>query len=148
MRPKPVVLVVIDGFGVAPSLDGNAVREARMPVLQRLIESYPAMTVQASGMAVGLNWGEMGNSEVGHLTIGAGRVFYQSLPRINVAIESGEFFKNAVLRAAIKHAREHKRTLHLMGLVSQGGVHSQLEHVYALLELCQREKFLNVVVHA
>jgi 2,3-bisphosphoglycerate-independent phosphoglycerate mutase len=147
-RPKPVILAILDGFGVAPSLDGNAVREARMPVMQGLIESYPAMTLQASGMAVGLSWGEMGNSEVGHLTIGAGRVFYQSLPRVNVAIESGEFFRNNALLDAIKHARSSNGTLHLMGLVSQGGVHSRQEHLYALLELCQREDFNRVAVHA
>jgi 2,3-bisphosphoglycerate-independent phosphoglycerate mutase len=119
-----------------------------MPVMQRLIESYPAMTLQASGMAVGLNWGEMGNSEVGHLTIGAGRVFYQSLPRVNLAIESGDFFKNGVILNAIAHAKKNKSALHLMGLVSQGGVHAQQEHVYALLELCRREKLTNVFIHA
>lgn len=147
-RPKPVILAVLDGFGVAPSLDGNAVREARMPVLRRLIESYPAMTLQASGMAVGLNWGEMGNSEVGHLTIGTGRVFYQSLPRVNVAIENGEFFTNAVFLKALAHVKARKGTLHLLGLVSQGGVHSQQEHLYAFLELCKRQKHSDVAIHA
>lgn len=119
-----------------------------MPVFDRLIESYPAMTLQASGMAVGLTWGEMGNSEVGHLTIGAGRVFYQSLPRVNVAIESGEFFENPVFVQAIEHVRAHKGTLHLLGLVSQGGVHSQQEHLYALLGMCARAKISDVAVHA
>ena len=147
-RTKPVILAVIDGFGVAPSIDGNAVREARMPVMQRLIESYPAMTVNASGMAVGLSWGEMGNSEVGHLTIGAGRVFYQSLPRLNVAIENGEFYQNAMLVKAAEHARKTGGTLHLMGLVSQGGVHAEQEHVYALLEFCNRQKISKVAIHA
>jgi 2,3-bisphosphoglycerate-independent phosphoglycerate mutase len=147
-RPKPVVLAVVDGFGIAPSLDGNAVREARMPVMRRLIESYPAMTLQASGMAVGLNWGEMGNSEVGHLTIGAGRVFYQSLPRLNVAIETEEFFQNRVLRDAVRHARANNGTLHLLGLVGEGGVHALQNHLYALLELCRREKLDRVAVHA
>ncbi|HWQ99341.1 MAG TPA: 2,3-bisphosphoglycerate-independent phosphoglycerate mutase [Candidatus Methylomirabilis sp.] len=147
-RPKPVILVVIDGFGVAPSIDGNAVREARMPVMQRLIESYPAMTVQSSGMAVGLSWGEMGNSEVGHITIGAGRVFYQSLPRVNVAIENGEFFNNPVFVKAAEHVRKSGGTLHLMGLVSQGGVHAQQEHLYALLDFCNRQKITNVAVQA
>lgn len=148
MRPKPVVLAVIDGFGVAPSLDGNAVREARLPVMQRLIESYPAMTIQASGMAAGLMWGEMGNSEVGHLTIGAGRVFYQSLPRVNVAIENGEFYQNPAFLKAAAHARKSGGTLHLMGLVSQGGVHSQQEHLYALLDFCKKQKLARVAVHA
>lgn len=146
--PKPVVLMVLDGFGVAPCVDGNAVCEAKMPVLKRLIESYPAMTVQASGMAVGLSWGEMGNSEVGHLTIGAGRVFYQSLPRINVSIENGEFFKNPVLLKACEHAKSNNGTLHLLGLVSEGGVHSRQEHCYALLELAKQQGVKEVVVHA
>ena len=148
MRPKPVVLVVIDGFGVAPSIDGNAVREARMPVMQRLIESYPAMTVNASGMAVGLSWGEMGNSEVGHITIGAGRVFYQSLPRVNVAIENGEFFQNLAFLKAAAHVKKSGGTLHLMGLVSQGGVHAQQEHLYALLTFCTQQKISNIAIHA
>jgi 2,3-bisphosphoglycerate-independent phosphoglycerate mutase len=148
MRPKPVILAVIDGLGIAPSLDGNAVREAHMPVMQRLIEAYPAMTVQSSGMAVGLSWGEMGNSEVGHITIGAGRVFYQSLPRVNVAIENGEFFTNPVFQKAITQVRESGGTLHLLGLVSQGGVHSQQEHLYAFLELAKRSKLKDVAVHA
>jgi 2,3-bisphosphoglycerate-independent phosphoglycerate mutase len=148
--------MILDGFGVAPSIDGNATREAKMPVMRRLVESYPAMTLQASGMAVGLSWGEMGNSEVGHLTIGAGRVFYQSLPRVNVAIEQGDFYKNPAFLKAVAHvARDpepgsrasRKRTLHLMGLVSPGGVHAQQEHLYALLELCRREKVSQVAVH-
>jgi 2,3-bisphosphoglycerate-independent phosphoglycerate mutase len=147
-RPKPVVLAILDGFGVAPSLDGNAVKEARMPVMRRLIESYPAMTLQASGMAVGLSWGEVGNSEVGHLTIGAGRVFYQSLPRVNVAIETEEFFQNRALRDAVKHAHANKGTVHLLGLIGEGGVHARQDHLYALLELCRREKCANVAVHA
>lgn len=148
-RPKPTVLLVVDGFGVAPSIDGNAVREARMPVFQRLVESYPAMTLQASGMAVGLSWGEMGNSEVGHLTIGAGRVFYQSLPRINVAIEQGDFFRNPAFLKAFDHVKKTKgATLHLMGLVSQGGVHAQQEHLHALLDLCAEKKIEQVAIHA
>lgn len=148
-RPKPMVLLILDGFGVAPSIDGNAVREARMPVFQRLVESYPAMTLQASGMSVGLSWGEMGNSEVGHLTIGAGRVFYQSLPRINVAIEQGDFYRNPAFVKAIEQVKNRKdATLHLMGLVSQGGVHAQQEHLYALLTLCAEHKLTNVAIHA
>lgn len=148
-RPKPTVLLVVDGFGVAPSIDGNAVREARMPVFQRLVESYPAMTLQASGMAVGLSWGEMGNSEVGHLTIGAGRVFYQSLPRINVAIEQGDFYRNPAFLKAIEQVKNRKdATLHLMGLVSQGGVHAQQEHLHALLTLCAEQKVADVAIHA
>lgn len=147
-RPKPVILLILDGFGIAPAGKGNAVAEAKMPVFKRLIESYPAMTVQANGAAVGLSWGEMGNSEVGHLTIGAGKIFYQSLPRINLSIESGEFFEQPALKRALEHAKETNGALHLMGLVSPGNVHASQEHLYSLLDFCQREKFTNVFIHA
>lgn len=147
-RPKPVILLILDGFGIAPPGSGNAVGEANMPVLHRLIDRYPAMTVQANGPAVGLSWGEMGNSEVGHLTIGAGRIFYQSLPRINLSIESGEFFDQSTFKKALEHAEAHQGTLHLMGLVSAGGVHASQEHLYALLELCKRHTFTKVAIHA
>lgn len=144
---KPVVLIILDGFGVAPPGDGNAIGRAKMPVYNRLIRTYPAMTLRASGDEVGLSWGEMGNSEVGHLTIGAGRVFYQTLPRINKSIESGEFFKNAAVRSAIKQVKKEDSTLHLVGLVSPGGVHSHQDHLYALLELAKKEKIKRVAVH-
>ena len=108
-RVKPVVLTILDGFGVAPPSDGNAITRAKMPVYNRLIRTYPAMTLRAAGDEVGLSWGEMGNSEVGHLTIGAGRVFYQTLPHINKSIESGEFFKNDAFLAAINHVKHQKR---------------------------------------
>src|SRR5690349_15668087 len=112
-RLKPVVLIIIDGFGIAPAAEGNAVRAAKMPVMQKLIESYPAMTLRASAEAVGLSWGEMGNSEVGHLTIGSGRIFYQSYPRVSMSIESGEFFKLPALLGAIEHVKKTHGTLHL-----------------------------------
>lgn len=147
-RPRPVVLVIIDGFGIAPPAEGNAIADAKMPVFKRLVETYPAMTVHASGGAVGLSWGEMGNSEVGHLTIGAGKIFYQSLPRINLSIENGEFFSNAALKKAIAHAKEKNGALHLMGLLTQGNVHASQEHLNALLDLCQREGLTQVFIHA
>ncbi|MBI4135385.1 2,3-bisphosphoglycerate-independent phosphoglycerate mutase [Candidatus Uhrbacteria bacterium] len=147
-RSKLVVLIVLDGFGVAPDSDGNAVTRARMPVFARLITTYPTVTLRASGDEVGLSWGEMGNSEVGHLTIGAGRVFYQTLPRINKSIESGDFFKNDVLIKAIKQAKKSGSTLQLVGLVSPGGVHSHQDHLYKLLELAKKEKVEKVAVHA
>lgn len=147
-RPKPVILLILDGFGIAPAGLGNAIAESNMPVFHRLISRYPAMTVQANGPAVGLSWGEMGNSEVGHLTIGAGRIFYQSLPRINLSIESGEFFEQPAFKKAVEHAREKNGTLHLMGLVSQGNVHASQEHLYALLDFCKRENYTKVAIHA
>ena len=140
--------MILDGFGIAPTAEGNAVHSAKMPVFQQLVTSYPAMKVLASAEAVGLSWGEMGNSEVGHITIGAGRIFYQSYPRISISIENGEFFKNPALLAAIEHAKKSKGTLHLMGLDSPGAVHAADEHLFALLELCRREKIEDVAVHA
>ena len=147
-KHKPVVLIVIDGFGIAPPGEGNAVAEAQMPFFQKLVQSYPAMPVQASGAAVGLVWGKMGNSEVGHITIGAGRVFYQSLPRIDVSVETGEIYSNPVLKNAVAKAKENNGKLHLLGLVSPGGVHAAQAHLAALLDFCAREKFTQVFVHA
>lgn len=148
-RPKPVVLLVLDGFGVAPPAEGNAITGARMPNYVHYVESYPAMTVLASGSSVGLSWGEMGNSEVGHLTIGAGRIFFlQSLPRINLSIENGEFFSNKAFLQAIEHANKTGGNLHLIGLVSPGNIHASNVQYNALLEFCQRQKFTRVFVHA
>ncbi|MDO8584001.1 MAG: 2,3-bisphosphoglycerate-independent phosphoglycerate mutase [bacterium] len=148
MSHKPVTLIIMDGFGIAPAGEGNAITSARMPFFNKLVQTYPAMTLQASGGAVGLTWGEMGNSEVGHLTIGAGRVFYQSLPRIDMAIASGEFFENKALLRAFETVKKTNGRLHLMGLVSAGGVHASNEHLYALLDFCSRQKVLSVAVHA
>lgn len=147
-RPKPVVLIILDGWGVAPPHAGNAIATARKPRLDAITRTYPAMTLMASSKEVGLNWGEMGNSEVGHLNIGAGRVYYQTLPRINRDIEMGAFVQNSAFVHALEHARKNKSKLHLIGLTSIGGVHSSLEHFYALLEVCKRQKFNNVFVHA
>ncbi len=148
MRPKPVVLLILDGFGVAPDAEGNAVTRANMPHYKHLVETYPAMTVRANGEAVGLSWGQMGNSEVGHLTIGAGKIFFQSLPRISLSIEDGSFYKNTGLLGAIEQAKKNKSTLHLMGLCSPGGVHAHTDHLYALLDLCRMQDFKNVAIHA
>lgn len=147
-RTKPVVLIVADGFGIAPDAEGNAVTRASMPTYRRLVETYPAMTVRASGEAVGLSWGQMGNSEVGHLTIGAGRIFFQSLPRITMSIEDGSFYDNPSLLKALEHAKQTGGRLHLMGLCSSGGVHAHLEHLYALLEMCKKQSFDRVAIHA
>src|SRR3989339_1485423 len=147
-RPKPAVLLIIDGFGVAPDSEGNAVTRAKMPFFRKLVETYPAMTLRASGEEVGLSWGEMGNSEVGHLAIGAGRVYYQTFPRINRDIADGEFFKNAAFLKAAEHARTHNSAIHLVGMVSAGRVHSMDEHCHALLECAKRQKVNRVYVHA
>jgi len=147
-RPKPVVLLIIDGFGIAPDADGNAVTRAKMPNFKKFVQNYPAMTLRASGEEVGLSWGEMGNSEVGHLAIGAGRVYYQTLPRINREIATGDFFKNQKFLAAIEHAKKNNSNLHLIGLISAGRVHSLDEHCFALLELAKKQKLDRVFIHA
>lgn len=147
-RLKPVVLIILDGFGIAPPADGNAITKAKMPVFNRLIRNYPTMLLRSAGDEVGLSWGEMGNSEVGHLTIGAGRVFYQTLPRINKSIEDGSFFKNEAFLKAVKQVKKNDSTLHLVGLVSPGGVHSHQDHLYALLDIAKKEKIKKVAVHA
>lgn len=147
-RPRPAVLVILDGFGIAPDAEGNAVTRAKMPFFHELIKRYPVMTLRASGETVGLMWGEMGNSEVGHLTIGAGRVYYQALPRLELSVQDGSFFENEAFLRAIEHAKESGGTLHLMGIMSAGKVHGYSSHCYALLELAKKHKVKNVAVHA
>ena len=145
---RPVVLMVLDGWGCAPAGPGNAVSLASTPVFDGLLAAYPHGALEASGPAVGLPPGQMGNSEVGHLNIGAGRVVYQDLTRISKAIADGDFFANRVLKQACAKAAGRGSTLHLLGLVSGGGVHSDMEHVKACLELAARERVGRVVVHA
>ncbi|MBI2551074.1 2,3-bisphosphoglycerate-independent phosphoglycerate mutase [Candidatus Uhrbacteria bacterium] len=145
---KPTILIICDGFGIAPKGKGNAVTRAKMPVLERLVRSYPAMTLQASGAEVGLSWGVMGNSEVGHMTIGAGRVAYQLLARIDQSIESGTFFKNEALISAMDQVKKTGGTLHLAGLISPGKVHGMDAHCLALLEMAKKRKCKDVAVHA
>jgi len=144
---RPVILCVLDGWGLAPDSPSNAVTRANTPRLRALAKTYPHATLRASGRDVGLPDGVMGNSEVGHLTMGAGYIQYQELVRINDAIENGSFFENSALRGACAAARG-KGTLHLMGLISTGGVHADMKHLAALAELARREKVENVVAHA
>jgi 2,3-bisphosphoglycerate-independent phosphoglycerate mutase len=139
--PFPLVaLVILDGWGCAPAGPGNAVELARTPVFDRLWREYPHARLVASGEAVGLPSGQMGNSEVGHLTIGSGRVLDQDFQRVNRAVADGSFFENAALVAAFRRARERGGDVHLLGLVSHGGVHSHIDHLRALLELARREQ--------
>lgn len=147
-RPKPVVLIMCDGLGIAPDTEGNAVSRAELHVIPELIQRYPTMTLRASGEEVGLSWGEMGNSEVGHLTAGAGKVLYQSLPRIDRSIESGDFFENQVLKEAMTLVKQCGGKLHLMGILSPGRVHGMNSHAHALLDLAKREGVSEVFVHA
>lgn len=147
-RPKPIVLIILDGWGIAAPSKSNAITLAKTATYNNLVKNYPALTLQASGESVGLSWGEIGNSEVGHLNIGSGKLVYQNLPKIDKEITTGSFFDNAQLKAAITAAKKNNKSLHLMGLFSSGGVHASLNHLFALLELCQKEKIKNVFIHA
>ena len=147
MSKKPTVLMILDGFGLNDETEGNAVAQANTPVIDGLMRDYPYVKGYASGLAVGLPDGQMGNSEVGHLNMGAGRIVYQELTRITKEIEDGDFFKNEALLCAIANVKEHGSDLHLYGLLSDGGVHSHNTHLYGLLELAKREGVKNVYVH-
>lgn len=147
-RPKPLALIILDGFGLRDDVVGNAVVQANKPNYDKLWSEYPHTSIGASGLSVGLPDGQMGNSEVGHLNIGAGRVVYQELTRVSKSIEEGTFFENEVFLSAIKYAKENNKKLHLYGLLSDGGVHSHIEHLFALLELAKKEGVPEVYVHA
>ncbi|MCI8490759.1 MAG: 2,3-bisphosphoglycerate-independent phosphoglycerate mutase [Lachnospiraceae bacterium] len=147
MSRKPTVLMILDGFGLNKKTEGNAVAQANTPNIDRLMKEYPFVEGNASGLAVGLPDGQMGNSEVGHLNMGAGRIVYQELTRITKEIEDGDFFKNPELLAAVANVKENHSDLHLYGLLSDGGVHSHITHLYGLLELAKREGVEHVYVH-
>lgn len=144
---KPVVLMILDGYGLNEKAEGNAVAQAKTPVMDALMREYPFVRGNASGMAVGLPEGQMGNSEVGHLNMGAGRIVYQELTRITKEIQDGTFFENTALLKAVENCRKNNSTLHLMGLLSDGGVHSHNTHLYGLLELAKRNGLEKVYVH-
>ena len=148
MSKKPVMLMILDGFGIAPKSEGNAVSLAKKPNFDRLLEKYPHSELQASGLFVGLPDGQMGNSEVGHLNIGAGRIVYQELTRITKSIADGDFFTNESLVKAMENAKKTDGALHLMGLLSDGGVHSHIDHLKGLLEFAKKAGVQNVYVHA
>lgn len=147
MSKKPVVLMVLDGYGISDKTEGNAIALANTPVMDKLMKECPWVKGNASGLAVGLPDGQMGNSEVGHMNIGAGRIIYQELTRITKSIEDGDFFENEEMLQAIDNCKKNNSDLHLWGLLSNGGVHSHNTHLYAILELCKRQKFENVYVH-
>ena len=148
MAKKPVVLMVLDGYGLNERTEGNAIAMADTPVMDKLMAEYPFVKGNASGMAVGLPEGQMGNSEVGHMNIGAGRIIYQDLTRITKDIEDGTFFENKVLLKAMDNCKKNNSDLHLWGLLSDGGVHSHNTHLYGLLEMAKRNGLENVYVHA
>ena len=145
---KPTVLLILDGYGERKEKDGNAIALANTPVMDKLKKEFPYVEGQASGLFVGLPDGQMGNSEVGHMNMGAGRIVYQELTRITKAIEDGDFFENKALKEAVEHCKKENSALHFMGLVSSGGVHSHIGHIYGLLELAKRAGLKKVYLHA
>jgi 2,3-bisphosphoglycerate-independent phosphoglycerate mutase len=144
---KKVFLVILDGFGLAGKEPGNAILDAGMPYLNSLISQYPTLSVAASGLIVGLPWGQPGNSEVGHSAIGTGRIIIQDLAHINSEIRSGAFYENPALLEAIEHVKKNGSALHLMGCTSPGGIHSHIDHLIALLELAHKHRLEKVFVH-
>jgi 2,3-bisphosphoglycerate-independent phosphoglycerate mutase len=148
MENKKVILVIMDGWGLGKIKSSDAIQHANVPFVSSLYSKYPNTTLVTCGEAVGLPAGQMGNSEVGHLNLGAGRIVYQELERINVAIRSGEFEKNQTLLNAIQYAKNNGKPLHLIGLVSDGGVHSHINHLKAITSLCKKEGLENVYIHA
>ena len=148
MSKKPVSLIILDGWGIGKDYPGNAVTRGNTPVFDKLMQENPTSSLDASGEEVGLPAGQMGNSEVGHINIGAGRIIYQELPRISKAIEDGSFFEKKEFLAAVENAKKNNGKVHLVGLVSNGGVHSHVGHLYGLLELMKRQGQEEVYVHA
>ena len=147
MSKRPTVLMILDGYGLNEKTEGNAIAQANKPVMDKLMAEYPFVKGYASGLAVGLPDGQMGNSEVGHLNMGAGRIVYQELTRITKEIQDGDFFENKALLHAIENAKENDTALHMYGLLSDGGVHSHNTHLYALLEMAKRHGLKKVYVH-
>ena len=140
MSKKPTVLMILDGYGLNENKEANAVAEAKTPVMDKLMKEYPFVKGNASGMAVGLPEGQMGNSEVGHMNMGAGRIVYQELTRITKEIQDGDFFKNEAMLEAIENCKKNGSALHCFGLLSDGGVHSHIRHLYGLLEMATSGK--------
>ena len=146
--PKPIVLAIMDGWGVAPAWGGNAISLAKTPFMNMAAKTYPNTTLKASGEAVGLPAGERGNSEVGHLTIGSGEVVMESLPSINSAINDGSFFKSEALVEAFTRAKANNKAVHVLGLASDGGIHSHIMHLYALIDMAEKTQLTNFCIHA
>src|ERR1700744_2888454 len=147
-NPKKVILVIMDGWGLGSKASSDAIRHANVPFVSSLYKQYPNTTLVTYGEEVGLPEGQMGNSEVGHLNLGAGRIVNQELQRINVAIRDGSFAQNPVLLAAIRGAKKEGKALHLLGLVSDGGVHSHTRHLQAIVDTCLKEGLKAVYIHA
>lgn len=148
MTAKKIALIIMDGWGIGKVPSADAIRHAKTPFVSSFYKKYPNTTLITCGEAVGLPEGQMGNSEVGHLNLGAGRIVYQELQRINVALKNGSFAQNGTLLNSIRYAKDHNKPLHLFGLVSDGGVHSHINHLKAILDVCKNEGLTNVFIHA
>src|SRR5690348_15016130 len=148
MEAKKVILIIMDGWGLGQKKESDAIQNANVPFVTSLYSKYPNTTLVTCGGAVGLPDGQMGNSEVGHLNLGAGRIVYQELQRINVAIRDGQFAANKTLNDTIQHAIKNNKPLHLLGLVSNGGVHSHINHLKAILDVCKNAGLQKVFIHA
>jgi len=144
---RPIVLTILDGWGYSPQKHGNAILYAQTPFVNLVQRNYPSLLLQASGRAVGMTWGEAGNSEVGHLTLGAGRTIFQYLSRINKAISDDSFYQNETLLGAVNHAKENYSTLHIAGLLTSGSVHAHISHLLALIDLAAKNNFPNIRLH-
>ena len=147
MKDKLTMLMILDGFGINEKEEGNAIKLANTPNIDRLMKTCPTTQIHTSGLDVGLPEGQMGNSEVGHTNIGAGRIVYQELTRITKSIEDGDFFSNKEFTNAIENCKKHNSKLHIFGLLSDGGVHSHIRHIFGLLEFAKRKDFEDVYVH-
>src|SRR5215468_2037098 len=148
MNNRKVILIIMDGWGLGKVASADAIQHAKTPFVSSLYKKYPNNTLTTCGELVGLPEGQMGNSEVGHLNLGAGRIVYQELQRINVAIRDGSFAKNESLLNALRLAKQTQKPLHLLGLVSDGGVHSHINHLKAIIDVCKQQGLKNVFIHA
>src|SRR6187397_2428346 len=146
MAAKKVILIIMDGWGLGKVASSDAIQNAKTPFVSSLYSKYPNTTLITCGEAVGLPDGQMGNSEVGHLNLGAGRIVYQELQRINVAVRDGELERSEVLNAAFTVAKKNNKPLHLLGLVSNGGVHSHIDHLKAIIDVCKKENLSEVFI--
>ena len=144
---KTTMLMILDGFGINEQEEGNAVKLSNTPNLDLLMKKYPTTKIKPSGLAVGLPEGQMGNSEVGHTNIGAGRIVYQELTRITKSIEDGDFFSNEEFINAIENCKKHNSKLHILGLLSDGGVHSHIDHIFALIKTCEENGIKDLYIH-
>ena len=147
MKDKLVSLIILDGYGINPKKEGNAILSAKKPNLDEIFSKYPTTKIKTSGLDVGLPDGQMGNSEVGHTNIGAGRIVYQELTRITKSIQDGDFFENKEFLGAVENCKKNNSKLHIYGLLSDGGVHSHITHLYGLLELAKKQGLSEVYVH-